>query len=804
MATKNPIELLIALGVNDLKSKNNIQSYLDKVKKDLKLDIELNTVKGTGDTFNSMRKEIESLQKQVTQLNQQLGSVGTGKSHSPTLSQGIKQDVVESIKSIDQLKAHIKQQNGEYKIKTITDAQGLEKIDAVVTRVKTGLNQIQETHLKPVLDVSGAVVGLKQISQTVHDISSKDLKVNATKGIEELNKFARQGELSKEQYEKFRNSITSSINNTELNKVLESMKSINKETSHENKMQNAMANINQQAIGLSQKLNQFTKDKNNAFDPTIVDKFLGRLDKLAGVNFDSVKGMKSANRDFSSVEKEINTYIKLQEKYRDVTSNLELLQRQGKITSSDLAKFTQDAKVATTVTELSNLNKEINKFAKNTQIDSQVANAFKNIGNEVERLNNKLKNVTSGFNISSNDKLLTKIRSDIEAINKMKIKAPEDIKNLNKLISDTSKNIGQLGQNGNTLKQFETKVQEVNNLLQKMKDSGLLTSKEMSKFTSSLSRIETGNLVHVNNLLTQMGSKFSNLKNHEKNLATFEKQQNSLSRLNSELTRTEKLFPRTMDKSKVENLRKEIERLSRLNIINPTSLKNNQKEIDTLREKIKRLHAESTQASKGSEGMLNSLSTAFKKFPLWVTASSFFYGAVRGIRDLTDRVIELDTAMTQLRRVMDIPDYKFNEMLEKSIENTDKLSGKVEDYLKIVGEFGRTGKNDQESLDLANTTTILQNISELTAEEAVNSLTAAMISFNIAAEDSMIIADKLNEVDNNYSITTRDLSLSMNKAASTAKTFGVSLDELLGYTTAKIMAFIIAILCLNFPKQRNP
>jgi len=644
---------LIALGINDLKSKNNIQSYLDKVKKDLKLDIELNTVKGTGDTFNNMRKEIESLQKQVTQLNQQLGSIGTGKSHSPTLSQGIKQDVVESIKSIDQLKAHIKQQNGEYKIKTITDAQGLEKIDSVVTRVKTGLNQIQETHIKPIFDASGAVAGLKQVSQTVHDISSKDLKVNVTKGIEELNKFARQGELTKEQYEKFRNSITSSINNTELNKVIESMRSINKETSHDNKMQNAMANINQQAIGLSQRLNQFTKDKSIAFDSTVVDKFLNRLDKLAGVNFDSVKGMKSANRDFSSVEKEINTYIKLQEKYRDVKSNLELLQRQGKITSSDLAKFTQDAKVATTVTELNNLNKEINKFAKNTQIDNQVSNAFKNIGNEVERLNNKLKNVTSSFNIPSNDKLLTKIKSDIEAINNMKIKTPEDIKTLNKMVTDTSKNIGQLGQNGNSLKQFETKVQEVNTLLQRMKDSGLLTSKEMTKFASSLSRIETGNLVHVNNLLTQMGNKFDKLKSKESITDTFQKQQNSLSRFNSELTRTEKLFPRTMDKSKAEELRKEIEKLSKLNIINPTTLKANQIEIDKLREKIKQFHADSTQASKGSTGILESFGIAMQKFPIWMSASTIFYGAVRTAKEFASILIDIDSKLVSIQKVTD-------------------------------------------------------------------------------------------------------------------------------------------------------
>ncbi|WP_283164675.1 phage tail tape measure protein [Lysinibacillus sp. BPa_S21] len=784
MATNNPIELLIALGVNDSASKNNIQNYLNKIKQDLKFNIELDATKGNGSSFDSMRKEIESLQKQVARLNQELSSVGTGKSHSPTLSQGIKRDVVESIKSLDQLKNHINQQNGEYKIKTITDSQGLEKIDAIVTRVKTGLNQIQEVHLKPILDTNNMVVGLKQVTQFMHDISSKDLKVNVSKGIEELNKFARQGELSKEQYEQFRNSISSSISNTELNKVLESMRSINKETAHENKMQNAMANINQQAIELSQKLNQFTKDKNSAFDPVVVDRFIGKLDKLAGVNFDSVKGMKSANTDFSSVEKEINTYIKLQERYKDVTNNLELLQRQGKITSSDLANFTQDAKLATTVTQLNNLNKEINQFSKNTHIDAQVSNAFKNISNEVEQLNNKLKNVTNSFNVPSNNALFSKIKSDIDSINNTKINTPEDIKTLNKLISDTSKNIRQLGQDSISLNQFEIKTREINDLLQRMRESGLLTNREINKFADSLSRIETGNLAHVNNLLTQMSTKFDKLKNSEKNLDTFEKQQNSLSRLNSELTRTEKLFPRTMNKSKAEELRKEIEKLSKLNVINPTTLKNNQKEIDALREKVKQLHAESTQSSKSSEGIVNSLRTALQKFPVWMFSATLFYAPIRGVKDLTERVIELDTAMTQLRRVMDIPDYKFNEILEKSIENTEKLSGKVGDYLKLVGEFGRTGKNDQESMDLANTATLIQNISELTADEAVNSLTAAMISFGIAAEDSLTIADKLNEVDNNYSITTKDLSLSMNKAASTAKTFGVSLDELLGYTTA--------------------
>ncbi|KOS61420.1 phage tail tape measure protein [Lysinibacillus agricola] len=777
MATKNPIELLIALGVNDSSSKNNIQSYLDKLKKDLKLDVELNAIKGNGNTFENMRKEIESLQKQVTQLNQELSNVGSKKSHSPTLAQGIKQDVVESMKSLDQLKNHVKQQNGEYKIKTVVDSQGIEKIDAVVTRVKTGLNQIQETQLKPILDPSGTLVGLKQINQTVHNISSKDLKVNVTKGIEELNKFARQGELSKEKYEQFRNSISSSINNTELNKVLESMRSINKETTHENKMQNSMANINQQAIELSQKLNQFTKDKNNAFNPVVVDKFLSRLDKVAGSNFDSITGMKSANRDFSSVEKEINTYIKLQEKYKSVTDNLELLQRQGKITSSDLAKFTQDAKLATTVTELGNLNKEINKFAKNTQIDAQTSNAFKNIGNEVERLNSKLKNVTNGFNVPSSNTLFTKIKSDIDSINNMKINTPEDIKTLNKLISDTSKNIRQLGQDSNSLKQFETKTREINDLLQKMKESGLLTNKEISKFADSLSRIETGNLAHVNNLLTQMSTKFDKLKNSEKNLDTFEKQQNSLSRLNSELTRTEKLFPRTMDKSKAEELRKEIEKLSKLNIINPTSLKNSQKEIDALKEKVKQFHAESTQAAKGSTGVMEAFGVAMQKFPIWMSASTIFYGTVRTAKEFASILVDIDSKLVSIQKVVD-DGTDIGAVFDRATQSAEAYGQSISKALDAYIEFSRQGYKGDELGTLADAGLVASNVGEITAQAASEYMTASLVQWKKDASEAMGIIDSWNNISNNFATTTEKLAKGQSRAGATARAMGLEFDQL--------------------------
>lgn len=133
---------------------------------------------------------------------------------------------------------------------------------------------------------------------------------------------------------------------------------------------------------------------------------------------------------------------------------------------------------------------------------------------------------------------------------------------------------------------------------------------------------------------------------------------------------------------------------------------------------------------------------------------------------------------------MDAPSYVFDEMIQSMISNVDALSGKTADYMQMVGDFARTGLDENQSQEYANVATVLQNISELTPDETINVLTAAMTAFGEETEGVMRIADRLNEIDNNFAITTRDLGLALNKTASSAKVYGVSLDEVLGYTTA--------------------
>jgi myosin heavy subunit len=141
------------------------------------------------------------------------------------------------------------------------------------------------------------------------------------------------------------------------------------------------------------------------------------------------------------------------------------------------------------------------------------------------------------------------------------------------------------------------------------------------------------------------------------------------------------------------------------------------------------------------------MSTAMVKFPIWMISATAFYAPIRAMEDMISRLVEIDTLLVDINRVMDIPDFKLTELLNEAVNISDQLSSKLTDVLKIMGDFGRMGFEENQLVDITKTAQVLQNISDLDATAAVDTLTSAMLNFNITAEDSIKIADQLNEVD---------------------------------------------------------
>lgn len=108
---------------------------------------------------------------------------------------------------------------------------------------------------------------------------------------------------------------------------------------------------------------------------------------------------------------------------------------------------------------------------------------------------------------------------------------------------------------------------------------------------------------------------------------------------------------------------------------------------------------------------------------------------------MTQRLIQIDSQMTEIKRVLDEPDYKFVEMLQSAVDTSDQLSSKLTDVLSIMSGFSRMGFSDSQLIDITKTAQVLQNISDLDQNSSVDTLTSAMLNFNIAAKDSLTISD---------------------------------------------------------------
>jgi TP901 family phage tail tape measure protein len=359
-----------------------------------------------------------------------------------------------------------------------------------------------------------------------------------------------------------------------------------------------------------------------------------------------------------------------------------------------------------------------------------------------------------------------------------------DTKNLNHEMALLIKKFAELSANAKDAKKL--KMPNLNGLtpeqqmksnltsqLQKMREASTLTEKSFIRLNNSInSSHNIAELMKLDGILKRQATR----KENKFDVGLFKRQMETKIQ-----NMTTTYGDKHIDQSALQKFEQSLTRLD------PKSrtLKN---DLKLLRQEMAELESNTRRASGATEqanmSMGKMLATALKKFPVWMLSATLFYAPIRALRSMTDRLIEIDTAMTQIRRVMDMPDFKFTELLESAVNMSDELATKLKDVLSIMGDFGRMGFNENQLVDITKTAQVTQNVSDLNSTEAVDTLTSAMLNFNVSAEDSMTIIDKLNEVDNNYAISTKDLADGIRKAGASAKTFGVDLDELVGYVSA--------------------
>lgn len=164
---------------------------------------------------------------------------------------------------------------------------------------------------------------------------------------------------------------------------------------------------------------------------------------------------------------------------------------------------------------------------------------------------------------------------------------------------------------------------------------------------------------------------------------------------------------------------------------------------------------------------LTSNATAFGKIGDIFGKVTMFGAVTDAINTLTEAfhkaievVSEYDKAQTEMKKVSDLSGGALDDYGEKLGDLGRSVARTRTEMVELAVEFLKSGFTESESAMLAKTAALYQNIAdeELSAGEAANFIIAQMKAFNLTAQDSEHIVDAVNQISNNMSVSSADLT----------------------------------------------
>lgn len=191
-----------------------------------------------------------------------------------------------------------------------------------------------------------------------------------------------------------------------------------------------------------------------------------------------------------------------------------------------------------------------------------------------------------------------------------------------------------------------------------------------------------------------------------------------------------------------------------------------------------------------SEGLsghsrLDTLSGMAKKFTSWYGVAQFSMGAVDALRQMYQAVVDVDSAMVELRKVSDATSQEIDAYFSTAADNAKELGVSVSDMINSTADFSRLGYGLEESEELARVATLYKNVGEnMDIDTASSNIISTMQAFGIEADNAIGIVDSLNEVANRYGVDTSGLGESLKRSASSLEAANNTLDESIAMITA--------------------
>nr|DAZ28588.1 MAG TPA: minor tail protein [Caudoviricetes sp.] len=506
-----------------------------------------------------------------------------------------------------------------------------------------------------------------------------------------------------------------------------------------------------------------------------LEKMLDSLGKGTG----DFKQFENLSKELSSIVSEVQSLSKAFGKVDDSSAKTLLSSIQN--IDKSLSELSQN---------ILNVNKNMSNMGGNTsgavkQVEN-ISNAYQDAAKEAEKLADAQSKIGQKTNISSasTESVTNSIKEENNVLeqNTQKVKENTQAKeqnanaNLNKYdkrldsyngkVDKYQATIDRFNDGGWTSDTYLKNVQAVKNAVNeyetllnelKGKDASLVTSDDINRLDNYEKKIKDTIATVTNMSASEKGYNFVS---GQKELDKIHKLLNENSKMSAEA------------KAKIKSYYAEIESG------NPSM------SLDKIHGEILKIYNAEVEAGRAGRTLWDTLkNSGFHQIAAQMAGMVGVYDVINLGKEGFNVVRELNTALTEMRKVSDETVQNLKDYQATTFDTADAVGTTAKQIQNSTADWMRLGESMNQAAESAKDANVLLNVSEF---EGIDEATESLVSMSQAYKDldKMDIIDVLNNIGNNYSISTDGLATALKDSASALVTANNDLNEAVSLTTA--------------------
>ena len=202
------------------------------------------------------------------------------------------------------------------------------------------------------------------------------------------------------------------------------------------------------------------------------------------------------------------------------------------------------------------------------------------------------------------------------------------------------------------------------------------------------------------------------------------------------------------------------------------------------------MRQEINAANVAGKNLWQTLKEKVAKFTGWMSMTYAISLVTRTIRGMVTDVVELDTALIDLKKTFKGTNADLKEFYRSSNDIAKQLGVTTKEVITQAAAWSRLGYNTKSQIEsLSQTSSIFAAISpEMDVDAATNTLVSVLKAYEkygLKAEDALDgIASKVNAVGNNFAVSNSDIAEALQRSSASMASANTDLEHTIALITA--------------------